>query len=169
MQRKYSKYKGKRTKQKLAILHEKVANQRKDFLHKTSSELIKNHDSLAIEDLAVSNMMKNHKLAGSIQDAGWGNFLRMLEYKCSWYGKTFIRVNPAYTSQICPQCGNKHKANDRKYKCPNCGFTAHRDRVGAMNIIKAPIISGNSLLAVSVKDTADGGVLTNPNLGVILE
>jgi putative transposase len=69
MQRKYSKHKGNRTKHKLAILHERVANQRKDFLHKTSSELIKNHDSLAIEDLAVSNMIKNHKLAQAISDA----------------------------------------------------------------------------------------------------
>jgi len=91
------------------------------------------------------------------------------KYKALRKGIVVEYVNPAYTSQICPQCGNKHKANDRKYKCPDCGFTAHRDRVGAINIIKAPIISGKSLLAVSAKSTADGVVLTNPNLGVILE
>ena len=83
---------GKKTKHRLAILHEKVANQRKDFLHKTSSELIKNHDSVCIETLQVSNMLKNHQLAQSIQDAGWGIFVTMLEYKAEWYGKNILKI-----------------------------------------------------------------------------
>src|SRR5690606_38114744 len=79
--RKFSKSKGKRTKHKLAKLHEKVANQRKDFLHKVSTELIKNHDSICIEDLNVKGMLANNKLAQSISDCGWSMFVDMLEYK----------------------------------------------------------------------------------------
>lgn len=137
VQRKYSKYKGKRTKQKLAILHEKVANQRKDFLHKTSSELIKNHDSLAIEDLNVKGMLSNHKLAQSISDVGWSSFVTMLEYKADWYGKNILRIGRfAPSSKIC-SCGviNKDlKLSDRVWTCKSCGATHDRDILAACNI-----------------------------------
>lgn len=136
-QRKYSKHKGKRTKQRLAILHEKVANQRKDFLHKTSSEIIKNHDSLAIEDLSVSNMVKNHNLSQSISDASWGTFVSMLEYKAGWYGKNILKIgrfDPS--SKICSSCG-KHKGDlklsERSWICA-CGVTHDRDLNAAINI-----------------------------------
>lgn len=138
VQRKYSKHKGKRTKQKLAILHEKVANQRKDFLHKTSSELIKNHDSLAIEDLAISNMVKNHKLAQSISDAGWGMFVTMLEYKAEWYGKNILKIGRFEpSSKLHANCGhiNKElKLSDREWICPKCGELVSRDVNAAINI-----------------------------------
>lgn len=138
VQRKYSKHKGKRTKHKLAILHEKVANQRKDFLHKTSSELIKNHDSLAIEDLAVSNMVKNHKLAQSISDAGWSTFVTMLEYKAEWYGKNILRIGRfAPSSKTCSNCGtiNKELAlKDREWTCSSCSTVLDRDVNAACNI-----------------------------------
>lgn len=138
VQRKYSKYKGKRTKQKLAILHEKVANKRKDFLHKTSSELIKNHDSLAIEDLAVSNMVKNHKLAQAIQDVSWSTFVTMLEYKADWYGKNILRIGQfAPSSKTCSNCGSINKElqlKDRKWTCSNCNSLLDRDVNASINI-----------------------------------
>jgi len=137
VQRKYSKHKGKRTKQKLALLHEKVANQRKDFLHKTSSELIKNHDSLAIEDLAVSNMVKNHKLAQAISDVSWSTFVSMLEYKAEWYGKNILRIGQFAPSSKTCSCGviNKGlKLSDRKWTCKSCGTTHDRDILAACNI-----------------------------------
>ena len=138
VQRKYSKHKGKRTKHKLAILHEKVANQRKDFLHKTSSELIKNHDSLAIEDLAVSNMVKNHKLAQSISDAGWSTFVTMLEYKAEWYGKNILKIGRFEpSSKLHANCGHINKEltlSDREWTCPKCGEVVSRDLNAAINI-----------------------------------
>jgi putative transposase len=138
VQRKYSKYKGKRTKQKLAILHEKVANQRKDFLHKTSSELIKNHDSLAIEDLNVKGMLANHKLAQSIIDAGWSSFVTMLEYKADWYGKNILKIGRFEpSSKLHANCGYINKEltlSDREWTCPKCSEVVPRDRNAAINI-----------------------------------
>lgn len=138
VQRKYSKHKGKRTKQKLAILHEKVANKRKDFLHKTSSELIKNHDSLAIEDLAVSNMVKNHKLAQAISDVSWSTFVTMLEYKADWYGKNILKIGRFEpSSKLHANCGYINKdltLSDREWTCPKCGELVSRDVNAAINI-----------------------------------
>lgn len=138
VQRKYSKYKGKRTKQKLAILHEKVANQRKDFLHKTSSELIKNHDSLAIEDLNVKGMLANHKLAQSISDAGWSTFVTMLEYKADWYGKNILKIGRFEpSSKLHANCGYINKEltlSDREWTCPKCSEVVLRDVNAAINI-----------------------------------
>ena len=138
VQRKYSKHKGKRTKQKLAILHEKVANQRKDFLHKVSTELVKNHDSLAIETLQVSNMLKNHKLAQSISDAGWGMFVSMLEYKAEWYGKNILKIGTFEpSSKTCSCCGYINKEltlKDREWTCAKCNSVLLRDVNAAINI-----------------------------------
>ena len=138
VQRKYSKHKGKRTKHKLAILHEKVANQRKDFLHKTSSELIKNHESIAIEDLAVSNMVKNHNLAQAISDVSWSTFVTMLEYKAEWYGKNILKIGRFEpSSKLHANCGYINKdltLSDRKWTCPKCGEEVMRDLNAAINI-----------------------------------
>lgn len=138
VQRKYSKHKGKRTKQKLAILHEKVANKRRDFLHKTSSELIKNHDSLAIEDLAVSNMVKNHKLAQAISDVSWSTFVTMLEYKADWYGKNILKIGRFEpSSKLHANCGYINKdltLSDREWTCPKCSEVVLRDVNAAINI-----------------------------------
>jgi len=137
-QQRFSKYKGKRTKRRLAILHEKVSNQRKDFLHKVSSELLKNHDSIAIETLQVANMLKNHKLAQSIQDAGWGMFTDFLKYKADWYGVNILEIGTFEpSSKTCSCCGAIKKEltlQDREWACKSCGTLLNRDVNAAINI-----------------------------------
>lgn len=138
VQRKFSKHKGKRTKHRLALLHEKVANQRKDFLHKVSTELIKNHDSIAIETLQLSNMLKNHRLAQSIQDAGWGIFVDFLKYKAEWYGVNILKIGTFEpSSKTCSCCGSIKKEltlKDREWTCSSCSSVLNRDVNAAINI-----------------------------------
>jgi len=137
-QRRLSKYKGKRSRLKVAKLHEKVANKRKDFLHKLSSELVKNHDTIALETLAVKNMIKNHKLAQAISDASWSTFVTILEYKSDWYGKNILRIGQfAPSSKSCSCCGTINKElqlKDREWTCSGCSTVLHRDVNAAINI-----------------------------------
>lgn len=139
VQRKYSIKKGKRTKYRLQILHEKISNQRKDFLHKISSELIKNHDSICIEDLNIKGMIKNRSLSQAIADASWGKFVRQLEYKAEWYGKNIIRIGRFEpSSKTCSNCGSINKEltlQDRDWTCV-CGEVLNRDKNAAINIKK---------------------------------
>lgn len=138
VQRKYSKKKGKKTRQLLSALHEKVANKRRDFLNKTSSELIKNHDTICIEDLNVSGMIKNHNLAKSISDAGWGMFVSMLKYKAQWYGKNILQIGRFEpSSKTCSCCGAINKElelKDREWTCSVCATVLNRDVNAAINI-----------------------------------
>lgn len=137
LNRKYSKNKGKRTKYRLQNIHEKIANQRKDFLNKASTELIKNHDSICIEDLNIKGMLKNHKLAQAISDVSWGEFVRQLEYKAEWCGKNIIRIGRFEpSSKTCSNCGNINKElklQDREWTCI-CGEVLNRDVNAAINI-----------------------------------
>lgn len=137
-QRQYSKHKGTKRKYKVALLHEKVANQRKDFLHKVSSDLINNHDSIALEDLNISGMLKNHCLAGSISDVSWGMFVTMLEYKAKWNGVNILRIGRFEpSSKTCSECGYINKGltlKDREWACPECGSVLDRDQNAAINI-----------------------------------
>ncbi len=138
IQRKYSKHKSKRTKHRLAILHEKVANQRKDFLNKVSSKIISENQTIAIEDLQIKNMVKNQCLALSISDAGWGMFTTMLEYKAEWYGKNILRIGKFEpSSKTCSCCGSINKEltlQDRQWTCRGCGTLLNRDENAAINI-----------------------------------
>ena len=138
VQRKYSKYKGKRTKRKLAKLHENVVNKRKDFLHKVSTQLIRENQTIAIETLAVKNMVKNHNLAQAISDVSWSTFVSMLEYKADWYGKNILRIGQfAPSSKTCSNCGTINKElqlKDREWTCSNCSSVLDRDVNAAINI-----------------------------------
>jgi len=138
VQRKFSKNKGKRTKQRLALLHEKVVNKRKDFLHKTSAKLIRENQTICLEDLAVSNMVKNHNLAQAINDVSWSTFVTMLEYKAEWHGKNILRIGRfAPSSKTCSNCGSINKELQLKYRewtCSNCNTLLNRDENAAINI-----------------------------------
>lgn len=138
IQRKHSKKKGKRTKHRLAVLHERVANQRRDFLHKTSSNIVKNHDTICIEDLNIKGMIKNHCLAQSISDASWGEFVRQLEYKADWYGKNILKIGRFEpSSKTCSHCGainHDLTLKDREWTCSVCGTKHDRDINAGINI-----------------------------------
>ena len=129
-------------KVKRARAHEKVKNQREDGLHKATSTLIKNHDFVAVEDLSASNLMKNHKLAFSINDASWNSFLTKLKYKAARSGKAVQVVDRLYAStQLCSECEEKSgprgfsQLNVREWTCSNCGATHDRDVNAAKNIL----------------------------------
>lgn len=138
VQRKYSKHKGKRTKKKLAKLHEDVVNKRKDFLHKVSTQLIRENQTICLETLAVKNMVKNHNLAQAISDVSWATFVTMLEYKADWYGKNILRTGQfAPSSKTCSNCGSINKElqlKDREWTCSSCSTVLDRDINAAINI-----------------------------------
>ena len=141
--RKLEEYKNyQKQKVKRARAHEKVKNQREDTLHKATSALIKNHDFVAVENLAASNLMKNHKLAFSINDASWYSFLVKLKYKAERSGKTIQVIDRFYAStQLCSECNEKSgprgfpQLNVREWTCSNCGATHDRDVNAAKNIL----------------------------------
>jgi putative transposase len=122
----------------LAKAHQRVKRQRADFQHKTALQLVRQFDVIYHEDLQVANMVKNHHLAKSIQDAGWRGFLTILTFKAACAGKRVVAVNPAYTSQMCSGCGVvvTKGLSVRWHSCPECGTSLHRDHNAAMNILQ---------------------------------
>jgi putative transposase len=136
-------------KEKLAAVHEKITNVRKDYLHKVSTEIVKNHDIISVEDLAVKNIMKNHKLAQAMSDVSLGLFYSMLEYKCEWNDKQFVKIDRFFpSSKMCSKCdwiNQDLTLKDREWTCPSCGEKHDRDFNASKNILKQglKILSGS--------------------------
>ncbi|MES1964878.1 transposase [Psychrobacter sp. AH5] len=128
-------------KLKVAKVYERITNCRKDFLHKLSFNLIKNHDVIAIEDLNVKGMVKNRKLAKAISDSSWSTFTTMLAYKAEWYGKALIKIDRWYpSSKTCSGCGHllikdKLSLSVRSWTCPSCQQNNNRDINASINIL----------------------------------
>lgn len=144
---------------KLAKAYARLTNMRKDHLHKVSSALVKRYGTIVVEDLKIKNMTKsavgtveepNTRSAAKrglnrvISKQAWGIFFKMLEYKCNWYGRTFIKVDPKNTSRTCPSCNHIAKENRESqavFQCVACGHQAHADHVGALNVLRRGLVT----------------------------
>jgi putative transposase len=135
---------------KVAKIHGEISDARQDFFHKLTTRLVRDNQTIAVEDLAVKNMIQNHKLALAISDASWGELVRQLEYKCDWYGRTFVKIDRWFpSSKRCDYCGHivdKLPLNIREWDCPKCSTKHDRDINAATNILAAG-------LAVAVRES----------------
>jgi len=130
-----------KARMKVAKVYGEISDARKDFLHKLTTQLVRENQTIAVEDLAVKNMVKNRKLALAISDASWGEIVRQLEYKCGWYGRTLIKIDRWFpSSKRCGHCGHvveKLSLNIREWNCSKCGTNHDRDINAARNILAA--------------------------------
>ena len=131
---------------KVAKVYDKITNARKDFLHKLSFNIIKNHDVIAIEDLNVKGMVKNRKIAKAISDSSWSSFATMLSYKAEWYGKQVVKIDRWYpSSKTCSNCNHlltkaQLPLSVRTWDCPNCLQKNNRDLNASINILNQGLI-----------------------------
>jgi len=134
----------------LAIAHEKVRDQRQDFLHKLSSKLVHENQVIAVETLLVKNMVKNRHLSKAIADVGWATLIRFLEYKCNWYGKELLKVDSFFpSSKLCSHCGYKRERlalSTRGWECPECHQRHDRDENAAKNILARGLQTAQKVL-----------------------
>lgn len=127
----------------VARVHERIKWRRQNHAHQHSRRIVNTHQVIAVEDLAVNQMVHNHCLAKSIHDAAWAEFATFLSYKAAWAGRIYVAVNPAYTSQECHACGQRQEMPlaERTYHCPYCGLTGDRDHNAALNILARGLAS----------------------------
>ena len=156
---------------KVARVHQEISDSRKDFLHKLTTRLVRENQTIAVEDLAVKNMVKNHKLALAISDASWGELVRQLEYKCGWYGRTFVKIDRWFpSSKRCGHCGHvveKLPLNIREWECPKCGTNHDRDINAARNILAAGLavsVCGATVRPEQSKSVKAGAMKQKPKL-----
>ena len=130
-----------RARIKVAKIHLKISDSRKDFLHKTTTQLVRENQTIAVESLAVKNLVKNHQLALAISDSGWSELIRQLDYKCRWYGRKLVAIDRWFpSSKRCSSCGHivdKMPLNIREWICPSCGCNHDRDVNASKNILAA--------------------------------
>ena len=154
---------------KVAKVHGQITDTRQDFLHKLTTQLVRENQTIVVEDLAIKNLVKNHKLAQSISDAAWGELIRQLTYKCQWYGRELVKIDRWFpSSKRCGSCGyivDKMPLKIREWECPKCETKHDRDINAAQNILAA----GLAVLVCGAnvrpdRDTSKGQ-LRNPRKG----
>jgi putative transposase len=158
-----------KARREVARIHAQIADTRTDFLHKLTTRLVRENQTIAVEDLAVKNMMKNRKLSAAIADASWSELVRQLEYKCQWYGRTLVKIDRWFpSSKRCGNCGHvvdKLPLDVREWDCPECGTHHDRDINAANNILAA----GLAVIVCGANIRPDGhkskGQLRNPRKG----
>ena len=154
----------KKIKTKLEKIHFKVSNTRQDFLNKVSSEIANQYSLVAVENLNIAGLLKNHKVAKSISDCSWGEFIRQLEYKCKWYDCELIKIGRFEpSSKLCSICGYKMEKMPlkiREWDCPNCHTHHDRDVNAAINILKIALSDREE----EPVDTVDNSPLEQENL-----
>jgi putative transposase len=152
-----------KARQRVARLHARIADKRRDFQHKLSTRIIRENQTVCVETLAVKNMLKNHCLAKAISDVGWGELVRQLENKAEWYGRTLMKVDRWYpSSKRCAACGEVLESLDldeREWTCPSCG--AHHDR--DLNAARCVLAEGLRVYAEGLSVSACGRDV-RPNL-----
>jgi putative transposase len=152
---------------KVAKVYAQISDARKDFLHKLTTQLIRENQTIVVEDLAIINMLKNPKLALAISDASWAELVRQLEYKCDWYGRNFVKIDRWFpSSKRCGHCGyivDKLPLTVREWDCPSCGTHHDRDVNAAKNILAAGLAV--SVCGVNIRPDRDTSKrqLRNPN------
>jgi putative transposase len=160
-----------KAKLKVAKVHAEISDARKDFLHKLTTRLVRENQLIAVEDLSVKNLVKNHKLALSISDAAWGEAIRQLEYKCAWYGRTFVKIDRWFpSSKRCSNCGyiiDKLPLNIREWDCPKCSVHHDRDENAGKNILAAGLavnVCGATVRPEQSKSVKAGAMKQKPKL-----
>lgn len=164
---------------KVAKLHEKVANIRKDFQHKATARIVRENQAVYVEDLNVTGMMKNHSLAKAVGDSGMGGLVRMLEYKCKWYGRELYKVGRYFaSSQTCSNCGYQNALvrdlKVRTWTCPKCGVVHDRDVNAAVNLlhegrrIRAMNMVGPSSPEPNARGQGNGGASVPQGTGAVV-
>jgi putative transposase len=155
---------------KVAKVHAQITDARKDFLHKLTTQLIRENQRIVVEDLAIRNMVKNHKLALAISEASWGELIRQLAYKCEWYGRELIKIDRWFpSSKRCGNCGHivdKLPLNIREWECPSCGTNHDRDVNAANNILAAGLavsVCGATVRPQESKSRRAGALKQKPN------